>query len=417
MYKKLTLPNGVRIVYEHIDYVRSVSAGIFVGVGSRYERPAENGAAHFIEHMLFKGTSSRTAAELAIEMDAIGGQVNAFTTRESTCFYARVLDSHLDRAIDVLCDMFFNSKLAQEDINSERGVVLEEIDMYDDSPEDIAVERLLAKCFPGALGRPILGKPRTLEALDSAALRSFMQSRYTPERIVIALSGSFKDEAIDDLTERFSVLENKKCPAPSKGVYRPAVYIKKKATEQNQLCLGFRGAESTSEARFSNQLMSLILGGGMSSRLFQTVREKHGLCYSVYSFASSFSDTGFFGIGSALDRESDKRALELICQEISRLRSDGVTQDELDRAREQAKSNIVIALESTSSRMSRLGNGELTLDKCLEADEVIERYDSVTRDDVLESAQKLLDPETVSFSAVGRLSPTDEYLDIIKNEL
>lgn len=417
MYEKLTLPNGVRIVYEHIDYVRSVSAGIFVGVGSRNEKPNENGAAHFIEHMLFKGTSSRTAAELAIEMDAIGGQVNAFTTRENTCFYARVLDSHLDRAVDVLCDMFFNSKFAEEDIKSERGVVLEEIDMYDDSPEDVAVERLLAKCFPGALGRPILGKPRTLESLDSAALKSFKQSRYTPERIVIALSGSFKDEVIKDLTERFSALENKKCPAPSKGIYRPAVYVKKKATEQNQLCLGFRGAENSSEARFSNQLMSLILGGGMSSRLFQTVREKHGLCYSVYSFASSFSDTGFFGVGSALDRESDKRALELICQEISRLRSDGVSQAELDRAREQAKSNVVIALESTSSRMSRLGNGELTLGRCMEADEVIERYDSVTRDDVMESARMLLDPETVSFSAVGRLSATDEYLEIIKNML
>ncbi len=413
MYEKLVLPNGVRIVYEHIDHVRSVSAGIFVGVGSRHERPRENGAAHFIEHMLFKGTASRTAAELAFEMDAIGGQINACTTRESTCFYARVLDSHLDSALDILCDMFFGSLFDEGDIVSERGVINEEIGMYDDAPEDVVVEKLMAKAFPGALGRPILGRASTLAGLDGAALRAFRDEHYLPGRIVVALCGSFDDAVIGRLSGLFSAMEEKKARRPSKGVYRPALFLRKKATEQNQLCLGFPGAPHGDPDRFSNQLMSLILGGGMSSRLFQTLREKHGLCYSVGSFSTSFSDTGFFGVASAQDRETDCRALTLILQELDRMRSQPVTEKELDRVREQAKSNIVIGLESTSARMNRLGYGELSHGFCLGEDELIERYDSVTREDILRSAQRLLDPAGMSFSAVGRLAPAQEYLDIL----
>ena len=414
MYEKLTLPNGVRIVYEHIAHVRSVSAGIFVGAGSRCERPAENGAAHYIEHMLFKGTATRTASELAFEMDAIGGQINACTTRDSTCFHARVLDSHLGRAADILCDMFFNSRFDEADVCSERSVINEEIDMYDDVPEDIVIERLMKKCFPGALGRPILGTPATLEKLDGGALRAFKNEHYTPDRIVVALCGSFDDGAITSLAERFSALEPKKARRLSKGVYRPAVYIKKKATEQNQLCLGFEGAPSSDPDRYAHQLMSLILGGGMSSRLFQTVREKNGLCYSIYSFSSSFSDTGLFGVATALDRENDRRALALIRGELEKMRNEGVTAEELDGAREQAKSNIVIGLESTSARMNRLGYGELVHGRCSDTDELISRYDCITREDILRSAQKLLDPSRMSLSAVGRLAPEEEYLKIFE---
>lgn len=414
MYEKLTLPNGVRIVYEHIDNVRSVSAGIFVGVGSRYERAAENGAAHYIEHMLFKGTETRTAAELAFEMDAIGGQINACTTRDSTCFYARVLDSHLDRALEILCDMFFSSRFDEADVINERGVINEEIDMYDDAPDDVAVEKLMARCFPGALGRPILGRPSTLKKLSGADLREFKDSHYTPDRIVAVLCGSFSDSAVELLARRFSALEPKKARKPSKGIYRPAVFIKKKRTEQNQLCLGFEGAAAGDENRYAHQLMSLILGGGMSSRLFQSVREKNGLCYSIYSFSSSFSDTGLFAAAAALDRENDRRALALIRDELERMRNDGAAADELDRAREQAKSNVVIGLESTAARMNRLGYGELSYGGCTDTDEVIRRYDSVTREDILRSAGRLLRPESMSFSAVGRVGEAEDYLKIFE---
>jgi predicted Zn-dependent peptidase len=414
MYEKITLPNGVRIAYEHIDHVRSVSVGIFVGVGSRFESASENGAAHYIEHMLFKGTQSRSASRLAFEMDAIGGQINACTTRDSTCFYARVLDSHLDRALDILCDMFFCSRFDEADVNSERGVILEEMDMYNDAPEDVVVERLLARCFPGALGRAIIGTEKSLSGLDSAALRGFKAREYTPDRIVVALCGSFDGKAIDSIAQRFSAMPVGSAKPPKKCAYKPAIYTKKKATEQNQICLGFEGTSVSDEGRFASQLMSTVLGGGMSSRLFQTVRERNGLCYSIYSFGSSFAETGIFGVATALDRKNDKRALALIRDELDKMRQDGVTEEELSRAREQAKSGIVIGLESTSARMNRLGYGELMLGYSQDTDDVIARYDAVTREDVLAAARQLLREGTLSFSAVGRLSPTEEYLDILK---
>ena len=413
MYEKLTLPNGVRLVYEPLENVRSVSVGIWVGVGSRFETAAENGSAHFIEHMLFKGTKKRTAAQLAFEMDAIGGHMNAYTTRDSTCFYARVLDTHLELATDILCDMFFDSRFDEEDFLSERGVIAEEIDMYDDAPEDIVVERLMLRCFPGSLGRPILGTEKTLAGFSGASLRAFKEKHYTPDRIVVALCGSFTQADLDRLAARFSVLKPSRAPAPVKGRYKSAVTFRKKATEQNHLALGFLGATADSQTRYADHLMSSILGGGMSSRLFQTVREKHGLCYSVFTFGSAFSDTGLFGIGTALDKEKDRRALALILEELEKLRQEGVTASELERAREQTKSNIVIGLESSSARMNRMGFGELFVGGSLDAGELIERYDAITREDVLASARRLLDPDTLSFSAVGRLADREEYLRLL----
>lgn len=413
MYEKITLPNGARIVYEKMPYVRSAAVGIWIDVGSRFETAVDNGAAHFIEHMLFKGTNKYSAAELAGLMDGIGGQINAFTTRDSTCFYARVLDSHLNMAIDLLSDMFFDSRFSQEDVENERGVILEEIDMYDDSPEDLTVERLFAKCFKGALGRPILGKPSTLKSMTGESLREFKENHYKANRIVISLCGSFEDSHLMMIHDRFSNMDKPGKVAHQKGNYAPAVTVKRKQTEQNHLCIGFPGLRYSSEERFAMQLMSSILGGGMSSRLFQTVREKFGLCYSVYSFSASFSDTGFFGIATALGRETEVKALGLIKDELYRIRDDMVTDEELFRAREQVKSSLVMALESTSSRMNKLGTGELHLGSSMSPDEIIARYDSVTKQGILSVAQRIIDFERVSFSAVGRISPIDVYTALL----
>ena len=409
MYEKLTLPNGVRIVSEHMPHVRSAAVGIWVGVGSRNEMAAENGSAHFIEHMLFKGTDRCTAGELAARMDGIGGQINAYTTRESTCFYARVLDSHLDTAIDLLCDMFFDSRFDQGDVESERGVILEEIGMYEDSPEDMAVERLMAKCFPGALGRPVLGKPATLKTMTGDSLRTFKERHYTPDKLVISLCGSFTAAHMDRLRARFQDMACPKCPAVRQGRYTPAVTTRRRATEQNHLCLGFPGITSSSDRRFALNLLSTILGGGMSSRLFQTVREQHGLCYSIYTFSASFADTGLFGVATALGKETEQRALGLIRDELRRIQDEPVDQEELDRAREQVKSSVVMALESTSALMNKLGSSELVLGTCLGPDELIARYDAVTRQDVLDIAQELLDFSRASFSAVGRVGAPEDY--------
>lgn len=411
MYEKLILPNGVRIVSEAMPYVRSAAVGIWIGVGSRDEKAGENGAAHYIEHMLFKGTDRYSASALAAVMDGIGGQINAYTTRESTCFYARVLDTHLDTAIDLLSGMFFDSLFAQADVESERGVIQEEIDMYDDTPEDLAVERLLSKCFRGPLGRPVLGRPSTLANMTGESLRAFKAAHYRPDRIVISLCGSFTDSHIQRIADCFSQLEPGKAPKPKRAVYTPAFFIKKKATEQNHLCIGFPGLTTAADDRFSLGILSTVLGGGMSSRLFQAVREQHGLCYSIYSFHAAFQDTGFFGIETALGAETEEKALRIIFDEVRRMRDEGVTQEELDRAREQAKSNLVMTMESTSSRMNKLGNGELFLGCSLDIEELIKRYNAVTREQVLTTAQKILDISQLSFSAVGRVGSVADYIE------
>lgn len=359
MYERITLPNGARIVCEHMDAVRSASLGIWVGAGSRYEKYSEAGSAHFIEHMLFKGTSQYTAAQLAERMDAVGGQMNAYTTRDNTCFYARVLDTHLSLATDTLCAMFFDSRFDEADVENEKGIIQEEIDMYEDTPEDVAAERLIGGCFPGALGRPVLGRSSSLARQTGESLRDFMSRHYAAPRVVAALSGSFSDADVEELARRFSAMPAAKPKKPERSAYRPCLTVRRKATEQNQLVLGFPGLETASGERFAMQLLSGILGGNASSRLFQTLREKHGLCYSVYSFTAGFEDTGLFAVAAATNRDTEARALGVIMDELRRLLDEGVTEDELSRAREQVKASILMSLESMGSRMNRLGYGEL----------------------------------------------------------
>ncbi len=410
MYEKITLPNGARVVFERMDGVRSVSLGIWVGAGSRFERAEEGGSAHFIEHMLFKGTETRTAAQLAEEADALGGQLNAYTTRDNTCFYTRVLDTHLPRAADVLADMFFRSRFDEADVENEKGVIGEEIDMYEDTPEDVAAENLLAGCFPGALGRPVLGTEETLAGLSGRSLRAFMERTYTAPRIAVALAGSFTDADVDAVARIFAQMPPAEHTEPERSAYAPCLTLREKAVEQNQLVLGFPGLETASEERFAMQLFSNILGGSSSSRLFQTVREKHGLCYSIYSFTAGYQDTGLFAVALAANRQSERRALGLTIDELRRIRDDGVTAAELERAREQVTASILMSLESSASRMNRLGYGELFLPGgALTPDELIERYEAVTLADVRSLAQRTLDFRRASLSAVGRVADGEEY--------
>ena len=410
MYEKITLPNGARVVFERMEGVRSVSLGIWVGAGSRFERAEEGGSAHFIEHMLFKGTETRTAAQLAEEADALGGQLNAYTTRDNTCFYTRVLDTHLPRAAEVLADMFFRSRFDEADVENEKGVIGEEIDMYEDTPEDVAAENLLAGCFPGALGRPVLGTEETLAGLSGRSLRAFMERTYTAPRIAVALAGSFTDADVDAVARIFAQMPPAERGEPERSAYAPCLTLREKAVEQNQLVLGFPGLETASEERFAMQLFSNILGGSSSSRLFQTVREKHGLCYSIYSFTAGYQDTGLFAVALAANRQSERRALGLTIDELRRIRDDGVTAAELGRAREQVTASILMSLESSASRMNRLGYGELFLPRgALTPDELIERYEAVTLADVRSLAQRTLDFRRASLSAVGRVADGEEY--------
>ena len=410
MFQTIQLNNGVRIIFEKMPSMRSAAVGIFVSVGSRFESAAENGSAHFIEHMLFKRTHNHSTEELSYIIDGIGGQINAYTTRESTCFYAKVLDAHLDTAIDLLCEMFFDCAFDGEETQSERSVILEEIGMYEDTPDDACYEKLMSGCFKGALGRPVLGKAATLQKMDGESLRAFKNKHYTAGNIVISVCGSFEESHVEKLANAFAVLDKSKQKLSKQATYTQHISVKKKKTEQNQLCLAFPSLSLSNEARFSMNLLSTILGGGVSSRLFQNIREKHGLCYSIYSFQSGFSDTGLFSVATAVSSDTEMKALGLIADEIRRLTQEGVSQEELSRAREQAKSSLVMGLESTSSRMLKLGNALLSLGKNMNTDEILQRYDSVTAEEVLELAQSTMDFSKLSISALGKTAAPEEYL-------
>ena len=410
MHEIIKLENGVRIICEQMPYVRSAAIGIFINFGSRNESPAENGSAHFIEHMLFKRTEKHSAAQLAFDMDAIGGQVNAFTTREATCFYARVLDTHLNTAIDLLSEMFFECAFDEAELESERGVILEEIGMYEDTPDDVCYEKLMAGCYKGALGRPVLGKPSTLANMTGAGLKAYKEAHYTAGNIIVSLCGNYQESHLARIRDTFSAMPKSKTTKPRRADYSRVAVSKRKRTEQNQFCIAFPSCSSGSEERFAMNLLSTALGGGVSSRLFQNVREKHGLCYSIYSFQSGFQDTGILAVATAVGKDTEAKALGLIGDELKALADKGIMQDELDRAREQVKSSLVMSLESTNARMLKMGNSMLIMGSCLTPDELLERYDAVTREDILSLAQKRFDFSQLSLSAIGKVGPAEEYI-------
>ncbi|MDY3014285.1 MAG: pitrilysin family protein [Evtepia sp.] len=410
MVQMETLPNGVRIVTERMDTVRSAARGIWVGGGSREERPEESGAAHFIEHMLFKGTEHRSAADIARQTDAIGGQMNAFTTKECTCFYGRVLDSHLLQALDILWDMVYHSSFTQEAVETERGVILEEIDMYEDTPDDLCAEKLFGQVFQGSsLARPILGSPETLKTMTGNSLRAYHQRHYRADNTVVALAGSIPPQVLEEIRRRFATLPGGEAEPQPPAVYTPSFVVTEKPIEQNHLTLAFPGLTYHSPKRFALQLLSSILGGGVSSRLFQQVREQQGLCYTVYSYGAGHEDTGVFCIYTALNRETEEKALTTIRQVVETFLKEGPTPEELERAREQSKANVVMGLESTQARMSHAGRSLLFTGEILSPEQIIAAYDGVTRQDVMELAQQLLRWDQVSLSAVGQVRTVEEY--------
>ena len=411
---QITLPNGVRILTEHVPAVSSAALGIWVNTGSREEKASENGAAHFIEHMLFKGTSQYCAREMAQRMDAIGGQVNAFTTKECTCFYARALNSHLREAADILCGMFFDAKFAEEDVQTERGVILEEIGMYADDPADLVMERMSAVIYKGsALARPILGKKSTLEKMSGTWLREYKRTHYLPDRVVVSLAGSFEDSFVEELKERFSGMEPGQLGKSKAVVYHHALTLKLKATEQNHLLLAFPSISDVDPRRFAMQLLSSILGGGMSSRLFQEVRERQGLCYNIYTYGAGYQEIGTFHIYAALGKETEQQALAAIRQAVERFAEEGVSQAELDRVRELAKANVLMGLESTTARMNHMARSALRQEPVRNEEEIIAAYDSVTAEQIRELAQETFQWDQCSFSAVGKVDAEEAYRSVL----
>ncbi|EAR63262.1 zinc protease, partial [Bacillus sp. NRRL B-14911] len=396
MIKKYTCQNGVRVVLENIPTVRSVAIGVWIGTGSRNEHPGNNGVSHFLEHMFFKGTKTRTAREIAESFDSIGGQVNAFTSKEYTCYYAKVLDTHSKFALDVLADMFFNSTFVDEELNKEKNVVLEEIKMYEDTPDDI-VHDLLGKAIYEShpLGYPILGTEETLETFKGDTLREYMHETYTPENVVISIAGNISDSFIQEVEKLFGSYEaGKQERNQEKPVFHSNRVSRKKETEQAHLCLGYEGLPVGHKDMYSLILLNNILGGSMSSRLFQDVREQRGLAYSVFSYHSSFQDTGMVTIYGGTGAKQLDVLFETIQETLATLKRDGITEKELKNSKEQMKGSLMLSLESTNSRMSRNGKNELLLGRHRSLDEIVEQIDKVSEAGVNEMANSIFSDQS-----------------------
>ncbi len=409
MYIHRILENGIRVYAENIPYAESVSIGVWVANGSRHERAEENGISHFIEHMVFKGTNNRSAKDIAVEMDSVGGHLNAFTTRECTCFYAKTLAEHTSVSMDILSDMVFEPELSKTNMDLERRVVFEEIAMYEDSPEDVAYD-LFAEAVWGKtpMGRPILGTQKTLEAVTPESMREYMLSHYTKETIIIAVAGKFSDELFDGLEKYFGQRKvRSEKPHCEQAFYKPARVFASKDFEQVQLIAGFNGIDIYDERVYSLLVFNNIFGSGMSSRLFQNIREKYGLVYSIGAGHSAYNDTGTFDILAATTPENIYKVAELVTNEIKAIRTDRLTDDEIERAKIQLKGNYILSSESVNSKMQAIGRAAL-LDRPLRTrDEILRQINSVTYESIADIMDSTLNEKTLSVIAAGPIDSID----------
>ncbi|MEW9532275.1 M16 family metallopeptidase [Microbispora sp. NPDC049125] len=398
--RRTVLPGGLRVVTEEMPTVRSVAVGMWVGIGSRDEAPEHMGATHFLEHLLFKGTATRDAMEISASIEGIGGEINAFTAKEYTCYYARVLDEDLPLAIDVLADVVTSSLITDDDVESERGVILEEIAMHDDDPSDVVHEQFSAELYGDTpIGRPILGNEESINALSRDRIREYYQRFYLPPRTVVSVAGNVDHERVVALVaaayERAGALGGTAEPAVPRiggpGVAsRSGVRVVDRPTEQANLVLGTTGVSRTDDRRFALGVLNAALGGGMSSRLFQEIREKRGLAYSTYSYTSQYADTGQFGIYVGCLPSKVDDVLKICRDEVARVVTDGITAEEIVRGKGQMRGGLVLGLEDTGSRMSRIGKSELVYEQLMSVDEVLARIEAVTPDDIEQVAQDIL---------------------------
>ncbi|MFE4810880.1 M16 family metallopeptidase [Peribacillus simplex] len=398
MIKKYTCQNGVRIVLENIPTVRSAAIGVWIKTGSRNETPELNGVSHFLEHMFFKGTTTRNAREIAESFDSIGGQVNAFTSKEYTCYYAKVMDNHASYALEILADMFFNSTFDGEELKKEKNVVYEEIKMYEDTPDDIVHDLLSKAVYENhPLGYPILGTENTLETFNSDTLKKYVHDMYTPDKVVVSIAGNVDEKLIQEVENYFGSYqggeERLELVKPS---FHENRITRKKDTEQAHLCLGYNGLEIGNDKTYSLITLNNILGGSMSSRLFQDVREQRGLAYSVYSYHSSYQDSGMVTVYGGTGTNQLDSLYETIQETLDTLKRDGITEKELRNSKEQLKGSLMLSLESTNSRMSRNGKNELMLGEHRSLDDIIIKIDEVTEDTVNELANQIFTKHSLS---------------------
>lgn len=409
MYRKLVLDNGMRVVTERIPTLKSVTLGIWVNTGSRDEQPAQAGYSHFIEHMFFKGTRSRSASEISREIDGLGGEMNAFTTRETTTFYVKVLDQQLQQALELLADLFHHSRFDSKEVEKEKQVVLEEIRMVQDDPEDLVQELHTGQVLGRhPLGRSILGREDTIQSLKRPDLLGYIDAHYDPSQIVIAIAGSFEQATVERLVQRYfgkrkPIHGSLRAPRRPPDV-RGGVLAKKKHLEQVHLCLGLKGVAAGHRDRYAVYALNSVLGGSMSSRLFQEVREKRGLAYSIYSFLSGYSDVGTITVYAATRPREVERVVDLVCREITRIYKNGIDRKELERAKNQMKGSLMLSLESSHSRMSKLAKDELIYGRRTSLEEMLAHIDRVTSEQVSTAGRQLFVLDHLAITALGPLS-------------
>jgi len=418
LYQKTVLDNGMRVVTERIPHLHSVSMGIWLNVGSRDETENESGLTHFIEHMLFKGTEKRSAQEIAKELDAVGGMSNAFTSKENTCFHAKVIDTHLPLVVDILSDIFLHSVFDHAEVEREREVILQEINMVEDTPDEY-VHILFNRNFwdGNPMARPIFGSIQTVQSFTQEMILGYLNRGYHPDRIVLSAAGNVKHEEFLELIEpafnnikRHAHTLNRKVPR-----INSRVELYSRDLEQIHLCLGTRGTSLVEKERYSCSIVNVILGGSMSSRLFQEVRERRGLAYSIYSFLSSHTDTGMLGIYGAVRPHNIIETLEVIREEIRRFREEPISEAELRAAKEHIKGGIYLAAENTDNRMSRLAKNEIIFDRFVPYEEIEVGLEDVTVEEVQSLAQELFRPEFMSLVLLGQVNGItidQTYLDI-----
>jgi predicted Zn-dependent peptidase len=408
--KQTVLDNGLTIISERMDHVRSASVGIWIRSGSRHEEASMNGISHFIEHTLFKGTRNRTSREIAVESDAIGGHVDAFTSREVASYYVKVLDDHLPRAFDLLADLVTAPLFADEELNRERNVVTEEIKMVGDTPDDLVHEVFVANFWPDhPLGRSILGTIDTLATFNHERVAGYFGDVYAPRNLVVAGAGNIEHEPFADMVGRYlgglkDRPVNLSSSAPSHAARR---IVLDKDLEQAHLVLGTRCPSMTSADRYAVHVLNVILGGGMSSRLFQTIREEHGLAYAVYSGVNAYTDAGYLSVYAATSPDQLTDVIKLSVEEFNKLKQEPVSEAELQRAKDQLKLSIMLSLESTSARMSNLARQEIFFGRQFTLDEILDRIDEVTLADVQRVACEIFCGEGLAITALGQLGSLD----------
>ena len=408
MYRKLVLDNGVRVVTERMPTLKSVTVGVWVTTGSRDEQPSQAGYSHFIEHMLFKGTRNRSSAEISREIDALGGEMNAFTSRETTTYYVKVLDQQLDRALELLSDLFHHSCFAPKEIEKEKQVVLEEIRMVQDDPEDLVQELHMGQVLGRhPLGRSILGREKTIRGLRRQDLLSYIETHYDPGQTVVSIAGNFDQTKLDRLAARYFG-KGRDAKANQVNGRRPpdvhsGVLLKKKRLEQVHLCLGLKGVAAGHQDRYALYALNSVLGGSVSSRLFQEVREKRGLAYSIYSFLSGYSDGGMITIYAATRPKEVDRVVDLVCREIRQIGIKGVERKELERAKIQMKGSLMLSLESSHSRMSKLAKDELTYGRHTSLDDMLAHIDRVNVEQVFKVSRQFFKLDSLAITGLGPL--------------